>query len=98
MPEDTQPVEFKEVVKDEQKPETVINIDNNTAFSLKLQEFDKNIAIAEAQVADLKKQKFSYIYDSNVQLIMQNHKASLIEQQTKEEVAKRLAQADAASK
>ena len=52
----------------EQKP-IEIEVDPQVAFNLKLQEYDKAIAIAEAQVYDFKKQKMSFIYDQNVQVI-----------------------------
>jgi hypothetical protein len=52
----------------EQKP-LEIEVEPQVAFNLKLQEFDKAIATAEAQVYDLKKQKMSFVYDRNVQLL-----------------------------
>lgn len=52
----------------EEKP-VEIEVEPQVAFNLKIQEYDKAIATAEAQVADLKKQKMSFIYDRNVQLL-----------------------------
>ena len=52
----------------EQKP-IEIEVDPQVAFNLKLQEFDKAIATAEAQAADLKRQKAAFIYDRNVQIL-----------------------------
>jgi len=46
-----------------------VNVDMKTAQALKCQEYDKRIAEAEFAVADLKKQKMSYIFESNVQLL-----------------------------
>ena len=55
-------------VQEEQKP-LEITVDPQVAFNLKLQEFDKAIAVAEAQVYELKKQKMSFVYDRNVQIL-----------------------------
>ena len=66
-----------------------IEVDLQTAFQIRLQEFDKNIAAGEAQVADLKKQKMEYIYNYNVQMITEQHKQKLIQQQVQEELANR---------
>jgi hypothetical protein len=66
-----------------------IEVDMQTAFQLKLQEFDKVIAIAEAQAADLKKQKMSTIYDYNLQMITEQHKQKLIQKQVQDELEKR---------
>jgi len=71
--------------------ETIININPETQFELKLQEFDKNIAIAELGVADIKKQKAEFIYNSNVQLIVNLHKAKSIQ---KQDLSKKIANAD----
>ena len=46
-----------------------IEVDPPTAFNLKMQEFDKNIATAEAQVYELKRQKMAFIYDRNIQFL-----------------------------
>ena len=56
------------VQQPEQKP-LEIEVDPQVAFNLKLQEYDKAIATAEAQVYDLKKQKMSFVYDRNVQIL-----------------------------
>lgn len=48
-----------------------VNLDAQTFFAIKLQEFDKMIAEAEENVASLKKQKAAYVYDTNVQQILQ---------------------------
>jgi len=61
----------EQVVQTEQKP-LEIEVEPQVAFSLKLQEFDKAIAIAEAQVYELKKQKMSFVYDRNVQILTEN--------------------------
>lgn len=47
-----------------------VHVDANVAFNVRLQEFDKLICEAEVQVADLKKQKATFIYDTNVRQIM----------------------------
>ena len=48
-----------------------IDVDQATATAMKVQEFDKLIAEAEANVAELKKQKATYIYEANVQSLIQ---------------------------
>lgn len=45
----------------------ISNVDVITAMTLETQRFDKRIAEAEAIVADLKRQKASYIFDTNIQ-------------------------------
>ena len=69
-----------------------IEVDQGTAFSLKIQEFDKKIAEAEAAVADLKKQKFAYIYDENVRTVVMAHKEKAIKAQLEEEARKKMRQ------
>lgn len=69
--------------------ETIINIPPETQFELKLQEFDKKIAIAELNVADLKKQKAEFIYDSNVQMII-----SLASREKSQDLSKKIAKAE----
>jgi hypothetical protein len=81
----------EEQVKEEQKGEQ-INIDMNTAFSLKLQEYDKNISEAELNVAKLKCERSTYIYNQNVQQIVSAHKEQLIKAQVEEETKKKLAE------
>ena len=54
---EVQTQEIREEVKQERQEEPLtVNVDPQTQFEIKLQEFDKNIATAEAQAADLKKQ------------------------------------------
>ena len=84
----------QEEQKQEQKPQLEIQIDNETAFQLKLQEFDKNIATVECQVADLKRQKLEFVYNRNVQMITEQYKQNMMRKQIEEETAKKLAQAD----
>jgi hypothetical protein len=57
-----------------QEGEIGINVDFKTAQILKCMEYDKVIAEAEATVSDLKKQKATYIFESNVQLITLQYK------------------------
>jgi hypothetical protein len=61
-----------EPVKDEP---VKIEIDPASAMALRLQEFDKKIAEAEATVANLKLQRATFLYDTNVQLIVNRHNA-----------------------
>ena len=53
-----------------QQPPIDITVDAATAFGLRVQEFDKVIAEGEARVADLKRQKATYIYDTNLQAVL----------------------------
>ena len=68
-----------------QKAQFEITIDPETAFQLKLQEYDKNIAIAECQVTELKRQKLEFIYNRNVQMITEQYKQQQLRQQIEEE-------------
>ena len=52
-----------------QPPEINLTVDPATAMNLTVQEFDKKIAEAEANVYNLKKQKAAYIYDTNVKAL-----------------------------
>ena len=54
-----------------QAEQKTINVDAQTIFTLKLQEFDKKITEAELEVARLKNAKCTFIYDSNVQVVLQ---------------------------
>ena len=47
-----------------------ITVDEATAFNLKIMEFDKKIAEAETTVADLKRQKATFVYETNVQNVV----------------------------
>jgi hypothetical protein len=69
-----------------------IDVDAQTAFALKLQEFDKEIAQAEEKVATIKKDKATYIYDQNVQQVVAAHKEKLFRQQIEEEAKKKMLQ------
>jgi len=75
----------------EQKTEH-IDVDVGTAFSLKLQEFDKKISEAELVVATIKKDKASYIYEQNVQSIVLAHKQRVVKAQIEEETKKKLSE------
>ena len=96
--ENQENLESQEVESSEEKQEEedipTIQVDPETEFALKLQEFDRDIASSEAITADLKKRKMEYIYNSNVNLIVSKHKEGLIKAQTENEVRKKLAGAD----
>ena len=77
-----------------QQPTEHIDIDIGTAFALKLQEFDKRIAEAEFQVASLKKEKLTYIYDQNVQQVVMTHRENVIKARIAEETKKRMISKD----
>lgn len=85
-----------DVVKDNPQPEGQIDIpiEPQVAFTLKCQEYDKLIAEAEKQVADLKAQKAIYIYNTNTQIILQQYK----EQQIRAKVAEQMKTAQPAVK
>lgn len=86
----TEEVKQEQAVEQQQQNEK-IDIDVGTAFSLKLQEFDKKIAVAEFEVASLKKEKMSYIYDQNVQQIVLAHREKVVKSQIEEETKRKLA-------
>jgi len=90
-------IENQEQVQEEnQEQEDIptIPVDADTEFQLKLQQFDKDIATAEAQAADLKKQKIEYIYNTNINSIVSRHKESIMKQQVAAEMQKKLSIAD----
>ena len=78
----TEPV-VKEVT--EQQEQLQIDIDAQTAFALKMQEFDKNIAEAEANASKLKLDRAAFVYDNTVQQVVAAHKERLIRQKVEEE-------------
>lgn len=80
--------------KTEEKQPITIQIDNNTAYMLKLQEFDKEIALLEHQVSAKKAEKASFIYDTNVQLITKQYTEEKLKKQVEDEVKTKLAKAD----
>jgi hypothetical protein len=51
----------------------IFNVDTMTAMTLEVQKFDKKIAEAEAAVAELKRQKATYIFDTNIQNLYQKN-------------------------
>jgi hypothetical protein len=65
-----------------------IDVDSQTAFALKIQEFDKNIAEAETKVAQIKLDKAAFVYDCSVQQIVAIHKERIIRAQIEEEAKK----------
>jgi len=80
-----------ETPKTEQKTEQ-IDIDLGTAFTLKLQEFDKKIAEAELVVSTIKRDRSAYIYDQNVQQIVMSHREQTIKAQIEQETKKKLSE------
>jgi len=85
--------EDKQKTQEEEKAKNKpieINVDSSVAFQLKIQEFDRNIARLESQVADLKRQKAEFAYDQNLQMIADQHRSNLIKQQIEEEAKKRM--------
>lgn len=85
-----EPVMEEPVVEEESKDEPLqIQVDGKTAYSMKLLEYDKNIAEAEAAVANLKKEKVAFIYDTQVQGIAEQYKQAMLRKQVEEETLKR---------
>ena len=60
-------------VVQEQAAPVEIQVPMEIAAQMKMVEFDRNIAIAEANVAELKKQKMIFVYDTNLQNIQQQY-------------------------
>jgi hypothetical protein len=61
-----------------------ITVDFQTAFNIGILEFDKKITAAELEVARLKNERANFIFDKNVQCILnakQQEKANEKEQQ-----------------
>lgn len=52
-------------------PQVSLNVDPVTAINMNALEFDKKIMEAEAVVSDLKKQRAVYVYEANVQNLME---------------------------
>jgi hypothetical protein len=78
----------------EQVPDIQINLNAQTAMTIKMQEFDKKISEAELMVAKLKCEKASYIYDTNVQQIVFSHKEQMVKAQIEEETKKKMEEAN----
>ena len=55
-----------------------------------MQEFDKKIADAELVVSTLKRDKSTFVYDTNVQQIVSYHKEKVLEAQIKEKMKKNI--------
>ena len=51
------------------QPLVRISIPTEVAVQIKLMEFDKQIAEVETQVASLKQQKMTFIYEANVEAV-----------------------------
>jgi|GEM_PF-5583919 hypothetical protein len=62
-----------------EKSESIkIEVDSASAMVLKQQEFDKKIAEAEALVSNLKLQKATFLYETNLQVLVNKHKANQV--------------------
>lgn len=59
-----------ENVVTQQQQDIQINVDQNTHMVIAIQDFDRKIAEAEAVVANLKKDKANYIYETNVKILI----------------------------
>ncbi len=67
----------------ETQPEIELNVDPQTHLLVTVQDFDRKIADAKAAVANLESQKASYIYETNVKLLINQAKQQ--EEQAKAE-------------
>lgn len=63
-------VETNQTSAQETQPKIQIDVDPTVLMALKTQEFDKKIAEAKVLVAELEKQKASFIYDTNIQMLI----------------------------
>jgi len=81
----TEPVveEVTENTTVQQEP-TQIEVDAQTAYNMKLLEFDNKIAEAKATAAKLEHEKMNFIYQSNVQEITRRYQESIIRRQVEE--------------
>lgn len=68
---------------EQQQPEMTLNVDQNTHMMIAIQDYDRKIADAEAAVANLKKEKANFIYETNVNFLINQAKQ---EQEGKNEV------------
>lgn len=62
------------VSENEQQPEMTLNVDQNTHMMIAIQDYDRKIADAEAAVANLKKEKANFIYETNVNFLINQAK------------------------
>lgn len=74
--------------QEQQENGITVNVDPITKLNIQVQEFDKNIAVIEAQLYDLKKQKAEFIYNSNIQLIIDQNKQNLEKASAEQQIAK----------
>lgn len=68
---------------EQQQPEITLNVDQNTHMMIAIQDYDRKIADAEATVANLKKEKANFIYETNVNFLINQAKQ---EQESKNEI------------
>jgi hypothetical protein len=67
-----------------------IKVPEEVAYTLKLQQFDKEIATAETKIAELKQQKAEYIFQRNLDIVIKQSKEQMIKQQVEEEAKKKI--------
>lgn len=68
---ETKPVTPETVTANTQQQSDIqINVDQNTHMAIALQDFDRKIAEAEVTVANLKRDKANYIYETNVKILI----------------------------
>jgi len=84
--EDAEVVEVKETKQEEPQQ---IEVDQQTAFQMKIQEFDIKVATAKAQAAQLEKEKLEFIYNNNVQLLTEQYKQNQLKKEIEQEALKR---------
>lgn len=61
---------MSEEIQSQEKPIEVA-VTPDQAFQLKIQELEKGITAAEAQVAQLKAQRAAYIFDTNIKSLQE---------------------------
>ena len=95
MSEETKITDAVTTPVEEKKQEVVVPIDEQTAFQIKLQEFDRDIAVAEHKVTEVKAQKANWVYTSNIEMIARKHQENQLRQQTETEIRQKMSVAKA---
>ena len=70
-------------------PEIQLNVDPQTHMTITVQDYDRKIAAAEATVANLKKERVDYVYDTNVKILIAQAEQQKKEQETAEDTSEK---------
>lgn len=77
-----------------QNPELVeqprVKISEDIAFQLRIQQFEKEIAVAKERVASLERQKAEFIFNRNVEVMTKQGQEELLRQQIEAETKRRM--------